>query len=79
MYNSIDELMNPALQEEFCKEIGAEDLEIINGHVVATVMECTECYYGNMLLQPVIVGEYSYDEIESWKQNEFEKLNSDKL
>ena len=79
MYNNIDELMNPALQEEFCKQVGAEELMVYENHVIATVEECTECYYGRMLLQPAIVGEYSFEEIESWKQKEFEKLNLEKL
>ena len=71
---TINDIMNLALQKEFCKQVGADDLELVNdSYVRATKEEVTECYYGNMLIQDVIVGEYSLDEIHNWMDLEYEK------
>lgn len=72
MYNNINDLMNLALQNEFCKEVGVDDLDIYNGRVIALNYECTESYYGHMLIQPVAVGEYSIEEIQRWIDNQYE-------
>lgn len=64
------EIMDLPMQALFCQQIMADDLDVWKGHVVATVQECTECYYGAMLLQDIIVHEFSFEEIQDWMANE---------
>lgn len=64
------EIMDLPMQALFCQQIMADDLDVWKGHVIATVQECTECYYGSMLLQDIIVHEFSFEEIQDWMANE---------
>lgn len=57
---------NPALQEEFCAQIGADDLDVWKDHIVALKEEEIECYYGHRLIEPVIIKEFSYEFIYAW-------------
>lgn len=70
---NINDLMNEALQAEFCRQEGLDGLTIYNDHVVGYKTECIESYYGHCLFQDVIAGEYSYEEIQRWIDKEYEK------
>lgn len=71
----VQELMNPALEEAFIKEAApeADSLTICENKVLATKQEVTECYYGNMLIQDVIVKEFSIQEVQEWINDQYVK------
>ena len=64
------QIMDLPMQALFCQQIMADDIDVWKGHVIATVQECTECYYGSMLLQDIIVHEFSFEEVKDWMANE---------
>lgn len=74
-YHQINELIDEELKALFCNEHNIEDIDLLNGHVIGTIYECTEEYYGNRLIQPVIVASYEIQYVEDWME---EQLHSSK-
>lgn len=70
---TLHDIMNDALKAAFIQEVvpEADDLVIWDNQVLATKEEVTECYYGNMLIQPVIVKEFSTQEVQEWVNNQY--------
>lgn len=70
---TLRDIMNDALKAAFIQEVvpEADDLVILDNQVLATKDEVTECYYGNMLIQPVIVKEFSTQEVQEWVNNQY--------
>ena len=70
---TLHDIMNGALKAAFIQEVvpEADDLVILDNQVLATKEEVTECYYGNMLIQPVIVKEFSTQEVQEWVNNQY--------
>ncbi len=70
---TLHDIMNEALKAAFIQEVvpEADDLIIWDNQVLATKEEVTECYYGNMLIQPVIVKEFSTQEVQEWVNNQY--------
>lgn len=70
---TLHDIMNDALKAAFIQEVvpEADDLIIWDNQVLATKDEVTECYYGNMLIQPVIVKEFSTQEVQEWVNNQY--------
>lgn len=72
---TLHDIMNDALKAAFIQEVvpEADDLVIWDNQVLATKEEVTECYYGNMLIQPVIVKEFSTQEVQEWVNDHYVK------
>lgn len=70
---TLRDIMNDALKAAFIQEVvpEADDLIIQDNQVLATKDEVTECYYGNMLIQSVIVKEFSTQEVQEWVNNQY--------
>ena len=70
---TLHDIMNDALKAAFIQEVvpEADDLVILDNQVLATKDEVTECYYGNMLIQPVIVKEFSTQEVQEWVNDKY--------
>lgn len=69
----IGDLMNGALQLEFCAQMNHDRIDLYNGCVVGINTECTESHYGRKLFQEYIAGCYSMEEIQRWLDSEYEK------
>lgn len=63
----LEEVLNDALQAEFCKEQGYDGLHQEGNKVIAFNYEVIESYYGHSLIEPCITDVFTLEELEEWK------------